>query len=285
MNNSNEMVFTGNTLVIPKSKFVNLKNSSKWLNAVIDTDVTNKNEIFDKNGNFILRKDRIYDIPYYDKETESMKSIKSDKVWKVLVDVLLEGHTTDYKTLKLVEDYYMFKNISQFNNPTLPESESVYVRKGEFYANKSKAQIKKERINNRLLGITRNFNNRERGYKLTSTQEALEERGYDFLSRNKLLKESENNNRRFKSLTYKKELEKEEKANLEALANIGGINVNLIKKAIANRTKYSTSKNRLGKKTQSEREKEKKRTERRERARGRKTAKRGYNNNNNNNNY
>jgi hypothetical protein len=285
MNNSNEMVFTGNTLVIPKSKFVNLKNSSKWLNAVIDTDVTNKNEIFDKNGNFILRKDRIYDIPYYDKETESMKSIKSDKVWKVLVDVLLEGHTTDYKTLKLVEDYYMFKNISQFNNPTLPESESVYVRKGEFYANKSKAQIKKERINNRLLGITRNFNNRERGYKLTSTQEALEERGYDFLSRNKLLKESENNNRRFKALTYKKELEKEEKANLEALANIGGINVNLIKKAIANRTKYSTSKNRLGKKTQSEREKEKKRTERRERARGRKTAKRGYNNNNNNNNY
>ena len=285
MNNSNEMVFTGNTLVIPKSKFVNLKNSSKWLNAVIDTDVTNKNEIFDKNGNFILRKDRIYDIPSYDKETESMKSIKSDKVWKVLVDVLLEGHTTDYKTLKLVEDYYMFKNISQFNNPTLPESESVYVRKGEFYANKSKAQIKKERINNRLLGITRNFNNRERGYKLTSTQEALEERGYDFLSRNKLLKESENNNRRFKSLTYKKELEKEEKANLEALANIGGINVNLIKKAISNRTKYSTSKNRLGKKTKSEREKEKKRTERRERARGRKTAKRGYNNNNNNNNY
>jgi hypothetical protein len=287
MNNSNEVIFTGNTLVIPKSKFANLKKSSGWFNAMINTDFSNKNEIFDKKGNFILKKDLIYEIPYYD-ETETMKYIKSDKVWKVLVDMLLEGHTTDYKTLKLIEDYYMFNSVNSYNNPTLPASETVFVEKGQYQPSKSKTNKKKERRLNALLGIESNEANLERGYRLTPYEEVMmQERGYEYLPKNVLLKEMEQNYRKFRALEKKKLLGKEIEANLAARANIGGIPVKLIKNAIANRTKYGSKPGKLPgtqKQKKEQKRKEKRKTQKFNKARRNKTAKRGYNNNNNNNN-
>lgn len=232
-NNENEIQYNKNIMIIPKSKFAKLKKASSYFDVFIDRNFKNSKEYFDDKGNYIFKKDLLPEKFYhYNKNTNTEYVYKRDEIWKALPNILLEGHIGDPILGKLIADQFLF-NTNSFYYPTLPESERINRPNEEYIPGPSKKQLKKTRKQNREIGLN----------KYTFTR--YSPFGFTVLSRDELIANFEKDRRKEEIIKLKKELMRENKGNVEALAKaVFNKNKNILraiteaKKAMANRTKY-----------------------------------------------
>lgn len=127
--------YNANVIVIPKNKFNQIKKSSGFFNAFINTNFSNSNTTFDKEGNYLLK---IENLPetfyYYDKDTDKEYTFSRRAVFNALNDVLFTGSTSKPEIARFIADFFMFNKNVNFYNPTLPIPEHIASKKGYFVA-------------------------------------------------------------------------------------------------------------------------------------------------------
>jgi hypothetical protein len=290
--NAQNYVFLKNTIIIPKKEFSKLKSDFGFFATFIQNDFTNSDEYFDKNGNYILKKDLLpEEMPFYDKNTQEAYIIERDEVWNGLQKALSDYHVPDKILADYIADFFIYKEPgNSLFNPTIPELNTVSKPNGVYFAEPSRAQLKKTRRKARELQELRNelnegLNNNDYLYRLYLAP----------ITENELLEFSEKEKRQNVIEEIKAELKRNKKANVENLVEILQNTfrrtqiaqaLNQTTKAMANRTKYVKESERR-RKPLSEKYKEKRKTQRRKKQRARKTAKhsRANNNENGNGNY
>jgi hypothetical protein len=289
-------VFSTNTILIPKSKFSQLKKDFGFFDAFIDRNFSNSGEYFDEKGNYILKKELLpEEMVHYDKNSDDMYIIKRNDVWNALPKALSDYHIPNKVLGDYMAEFFIFKKQgNSLFNPTVPEQNTVSKPSRVYYAGPSLAQLKKQRREARDLDSLRReiygnayFNNNlnnEYPYRLFTP-----------FTENQLRKFIEEDKRKNKINEIKIQLRKNKNANVEELSEaLQEIYKNRqlahalyhTEKAMANRTKYGKE-SETRRKPLSETKKEKRRTLRRKKQRARKTAKhsRANNNENGNGNY
>jgi hypothetical protein len=278
--NTNELIITNNSIIIPKSKIPQLRKQSGFFEAFIDRNFTNSNEYFDSKGNYILKKELLPEVArYYDKNTNEDYVIKRNEVWKALSEVLSEGHTSDIILGKFIADYFNFHDIYGFFNPTLPELNTVAKPNGSYIPEPSRATLKKGRRINKEIGYRNYINNNNEYNNYYNTREQLLENFAIDKAREEIRKK-------------KVELRREKKGTVENLAealhtilkNKVSSTFNKAKRATNNSTKKRMNKSKIPGTlltTRMEKYKGKRETERRNKQRARKTLKQMPNRNNN----
>jgi hypothetical protein len=290
-----------NQITIPKEEFTRLKKEFGWFNTYIDEGFSNADEVFDKDGNFILRKNMLpEEIVHYDKNNGDKKYVfKRNNVWKLIPKTINDYHIPNKILADALANVLIFRTPNNsLYNPTVPEQNILPKSNNVFNAGPSKAQLKKERraqskINNFRREIGEEYNNNVNSYKYNGKPPS----GSVLTNKElvKLMKEEKKYDNKIEKILEARE-EKKEKVEevVEKLQNIYKKKQNIakalyhIQKAEANRTKYGRKPGTLPgtkKQIRIEKTKGKRRTQNLNKARRNKTVKRVYNNNNENNNY
>lgn len=272
--NNYPLKFNSNQILIHKHQIPKLKKNSGFFEVFIDKDFSDSNQYFNKDGNYILKKEILpEEIYYYDKESNTEYLISRDDVFKVLPEILYEGKTGNPVLAGLVRDFFMFNKNVNFFNPTLPIPEHIKKANGYYTASPGKKELQKSRRREREL----------------ERLERLEELGLNYELLNK-------KTRKEQLTALKKQLQQLNRNNAELLAEEAFGNNSKValvvsenekaKKTYKKYPKSGVRPSKTSRKTLRYRGKDKRRTQRRNMARGRKTMKRRVNgNNNNNNNY
>jgi hypothetical protein len=138
--------YNGETIVIPKSKFDQLKKSSGFFEVFINRNFSNSNQMFNSEGNYLLRLEMLPETFYYrDPETNTEYIFKRRKVFDALQDVLFTGHTSDRIVGKFIADYFMFPRNTNFYHPTLPVPKALRKPTGYYVARPGKKQKQRTR--------------------------------------------------------------------------------------------------------------------------------------------
>jgi len=138
--------YNGDTIVIPKSKFEQIKKTSGFFEVFINRNFSNSNQMFNSEGNYLLKLEMLPETFYYrDPETNTEYIFKRRKVFDALHDVLFTGHTSDRIVGKFIADYFMFPKKTNFYHPTLPIPKALRKPTGYYRAKPGKKQKQKTR--------------------------------------------------------------------------------------------------------------------------------------------
>jgi hypothetical protein len=158
--------YNGETIVIPKSKFDQIRKTSGFFEVFINRNFSNSNQMFNSEGNYLLKLEMLPETFYYrDPETNTEYTFKRRKVFDALHDVLFTGHTSDRIVGKFIADYFMFPRNTNFYHPTLPVPKALRRPTGYYAAKPGKKQKQKTRK------IVARFNNN--AYLLEPTSKEL----------------------------------------------------------------------------------------------------------------
>ena len=299
--NSKNFEFGKNSIIIPKREFGRLKKDFGFFEAFIDTNFSNADQLFNKDGNYILKKEMFPEEMVHYNDDGKAYIIRRNEVWKALPKALSDYHVPDKNVADFLSNFLLFKtkNNSLFN-PTIPEQETVRKANGRFIARPSRAQLKKQRrtqreINQlrRELGENNNNNNNNNYYHPY---------GYMPMSNQNLAKLLRREKREEEIAELKEKLRTSKIENVENLANMLenfynnkqkiASTIHLTERATANRTKYGSKPGKLPGVLVTQRKqkrKEKRKTQKRKKQRGRKTLRqipiKNNNEYNNENNY
>jgi hypothetical protein len=280
-NNINDFQISKNTIIIPKSKINQIKRNFGFFDTFIDTNFSNSKDFFDKDDNYILKKDLLpEEMIHYDKNTNQSYIIKRNEVWNALPNALSDHHIPNKILADYMTIFFLYKD--SLYNPTVPESERINRPNEEYIPGTSRKQLKKTRKQNREIGLYNEYNN-------------YSPFGYTITPRNELIANFEKDKRKEELIKLKTELRRENKGNVEALAEaVFNKNKNIIraiketKKAMANRTKYGKNVFKLPINVKTQRKgklKQKRKTLKRSQQRQRKEQRKEYNWNYNEGNY
>jgi hypothetical protein len=296
LENAENYEFSNNTILIPKSKFSQLKKDFGFFDAFIDRNFSNSDEYFDEEGNYILKKELLpEEMVHYDRNSDDIYIIKRNDVWSALPKALIDYHVTDRILGDYMAEFFIFKKQgNSLFNPTVPEQNTVSKPRRFLLAGPSRAQLKKKRREERDLDSLRReiYGN---AYFNNNLNNVYPYRLFTPFTENQLRKFIEEDKRKNKINEIKIQLKKNKNANVEELSEaLQEIYKNRqlahalyhTEKAMANRTKYEKE-SETRRKPLSEKYKEKRKTQRRKKQRARKTAKhsRANNNENGNGNY
>ena len=138
--------YNNSVIVIPKNKFNQIKKSSGFFNVFINTNFSNSNTLFDREGNYLLKLENLPEtFYYYDKDTNTEYSFSRRAVFDALDDVLFTGRTTKPEMARFIADYFMFNRNVNFYNPTLPIPEHIASKKGHYVARPGRKSRQKTR--------------------------------------------------------------------------------------------------------------------------------------------
>ena len=138
--------YNGETIVIPKSKFDQIRKTSGFFEVFINRNFSNSNEMFNSEGNYLLKLEMLPETFYYrDPETNTEYIFKRRKVFDALHDVLYTGHTSDRIVGKFIADYFMFPKKTNFYHPTLPIPKAIRKPTGYYKAKPGRKQKQKTR--------------------------------------------------------------------------------------------------------------------------------------------
>lgn len=138
--------YNSETIVIPKSKVDQIRKTSRFFEIFINRNFANSKEMFNSDGNYLLKIEMLPEIFYYrDPETNTEYMFKRRKVFDALYEVLFTGHTSDRIVGKFIADFFMFPRNTNFYHPTLPVPKALRRPTGYYAVKPGKKQKQKTR--------------------------------------------------------------------------------------------------------------------------------------------
>ena len=167
MNSANRIGNTSkNQIIISKNDIPRLKKDFGFFEAFIDRNFSNSDQYFDKDGNYILKKELFpEEMVHFNSNSGEEYIIKRNDMWKAIPNALNDYHVPNKILADFLANFLIFKtNKNSLFNPTVPEQETIAKRNNIFIAGPSKAELKRKRrtqreINKLRRNLGENFNN------------------------------------------------------------------------------------------------------------------------------